>query len=116
MDTPKTYTLYLPVTLTEQDIDDLVETAMESGYSWFEGYGKSDNGGWNVWCEDINADEPNTFVKKHIPYTRLVEAFVEAYGVTKARLSVADDLSHQIDVNDADAIVQWACYGEVVFA
>lgn len=114
MDTPKTFTLYLPVTLTAQDLDDLVETAMEGGYSWFEGFGKSDFGGWNFWCE--NPDAPESFVKKHVPYNRLAEAFAQVLGTYKPRLSVEDDLAHNIDVNDADAIVQWACYGEVVFA
>lgn len=113
----ESFTVLIPVTLTRENIDDLVETAMDGGYSWFESYGKTDaKDGWFFDHEDVEADAPESFKRTKLTYSDLADALAQVLRSYKPRLSYEDDLSHQIDVNDADAIVQQAIYGEVVFA
>lgn len=111
-----TYTITVPMTLTKHDIDDIMTTAIESGYAWHRGGGpNADGSGWIIAMEDIDAETENATVTKALNYLDL--AHIIGTWVTNERtLRFDDELAHNIDVNDADCIVQHAFYGDIIFA
>lgn len=108
-----TLTILVPVTLTTQDIDDVMITASESGYEWIGDFTKTADG-WRLTIED--AEEPGWWIDRTVSYAELGAAIATFFAGRAPRIRFSDEFAHQVDVNDADCIVQWACYGEIVFA
>lgn len=116
----ESFTINVPVIITTEDIDDIMETAADSRYgcSWFERFKKID-GGWAITHEDVEADEAETYTTGIVAYSQLLAAiqtyFANRRTVKDAWVRFDDELAHMIDVNVADCIAQYAVYGEVVF-
>lgn len=110
------YFITAPLKITVEDIDDIIQTAQDGGYSWFDGFAKVADG-WIISHEDVNADEAETFTTTTISYETLATA-VEAFLANRIidALRFENEFAHTIDVNDADSIVQRAVYDEIVFA
>lgn len=105
-------TIMVPLTLTAEDIDDVMITASESGYEWVGDFKKTDDG-WHLTVED--AEEPGWWIDRTVGYYKLAEAVQQFFNARPPRISFGDELAHQTDASDADSIMQLAVYNEIVF-
>jgi hypothetical protein len=109
----KEFTVSIPLTLSIEDIDDIMVNAVESGYSWYQGGRRRiDDTGWLV--EMDCPDDPDTVEQFNLPYEKLA-LHIGLYLMDRRQLAFSDELAHNFDSNDADCVVQNAAFGELVY-
>lgn len=114
METATTYTI--PVTyqvvIEDEQLDDVIETALYGGYEWFRDATSDENGsGWTILAED---PEQGGFKRMHITRQELAERMAQWYVFDQVQSSLSEFMCY-VDVNVADSLLQQAVYGEVHF-
>lgn len=112
----ETYTFWVPVSITQDDIDDIIQLGWNAAGDWLQecdptGDAHSTRAGWYFLADDAEDTITN---ETTITYRR----FVSLLNVLLAKhypLSYDPVYSSAVDANDAIRLIQVALYGDVVF-
>lgn len=113
------------IPVSKKFLGDILVTAVESRYDWYWGW---DMAGQGVFLDEtlekngsvtIHLEDPNNSQKRnafYINYDILAMAlqWYVNFQASRGRDIIPDD-NWDFDANDADCIIQYACYREIIF-
>jgi len=110
------------ITVPVNDIGDHMSTAVEQGYEWFvwENIVRNIDGGITqatlIYPRDGDEDDCVERTFTDIDFTKGLQRFMEKNPQGTLEVSYDGNGDWDIDANGADAIVQYAVYGELIFS
>lgn len=107
-----TLNLTLELNITEEQLDDIVDTASyDIGY-WasFIGY---DEGKYNI----VEIDDDKSHVLSHEDVINAIIKYINDYDSAKTILDLSNNTidTELVDGEAADIIMQYACFGELIY-